>query len=80
MRYIILSFPFYPQSATSTDFRLIAFGIAFFRRFFHPEVYVVDTDTGEYIFLYRKHYNPGKKPFLAPVKEMADFVAKRVKA
>ena len=80
MRYIILSYPFYQQTATATDFRLIAFCIAFFRRVFQPEVYVVDTDTGDYIFLYRKHYSVKKKPFLAPVKEMADFVAKRVKA
>lgn len=67
MRYIILAFPFNLAPPVATDFRLIAYLIAFCRRLFYPEVYVFDKDCGKFICMYCK-----KKPDLVLDEEVVE--------
>jgi len=54
MRYIIHVFPLHIVKPITTDFKLIAFCIAFLIRLIYSAVYVIDCDTGELIFSTRK--------------------------
>jgi hypothetical protein len=49
MRYIVFEVPFLLKKAISTEFRLIAFIIAVFRRLAGKDVYVYDIEDGEFI-------------------------------
>ena len=49
MRYIVFEVPFLLKKAISTEFRLIAFIIAVFRRLAGKDVYVYDIEDGELI-------------------------------
>jgi len=50
MRYIIFIFPFNMALPIATDFRLIAYIIAYLKSFFYKEVYIFDNDAKELIF------------------------------
>ena len=54
MRYAIFLVPFFEDTVVFTDFRLIAFCIALFRSVFNGEVYVIDTQTDDFIYAHRK--------------------------
>jgi len=50
MRYIIFVFPFCLAKPIATDFRLIAYLIAFLKSIFYPQVYIYYRDMGEFIY------------------------------
>ncbi len=49
MRYMIIVFPFSAGKPVVTDFRLVAYCVAFFRSFMYSEVSVFDNDSGRYL-------------------------------
>jgi hypothetical protein len=80
MRYIIFAFPLYPGTPITTDFKLIAYGIAFFKRLIYSEVYVIDNDTGEYIFFYCRDKQQHAREYFFLIREMADLFVRKFKA
>jgi len=65
MRYIIFAYPFSMMKPIATDFRLIAYSIAFFKSIFYTEVYVFDNDKKGFIF------SKGLKPSPQKLQEKA---------
>ena len=79
MRYLIISFPYYLGTPITTDFRLIAFSIAFFRKLIYSEIYVIDNDIGEFIFSYRKQRQRQQKSAFSTIRGIAGLVFKIVR-
>ncbi len=50
MRYIIFVYPFSMMKPIATDFRLIAYIIAFYKSIFYTDLYVFDDDKKVFIF------------------------------
>jgi hypothetical protein len=62
MKYIIISYKDFLVDPISTDFKLIAYMIAFLRSFYFEAVYIFDSETDELIYsnecrsLLQRHY------------------------
>ena len=78
MRYIIVAFPFCPGTPITTDFKCIAYVIAFLKRLMYSEVYAIDNDTGEYIFFYCRNKQQHEREYFSFIREIAGlFVRKK---
>jgi hypothetical protein len=66
MRYSVISFPLRFGRPVSSDFRLLAYAIAWIRKTVCSEVYIIDTDTGDCVDHYLSdgicRADPGASP------------------
>ena len=54
MRYLILAFPFKKEIPVYTDFRLLAYLVALWRMWLYARVFILDNETGEVVFDYKR--------------------------